>query len=266
MLVTSHGTVAAKATHGLGWFGRFPATPTGAIAARTLSYWGRDPRYAVSLAIIPIVPVVLVLPLLFAGVPADFLALIPVPIAALLLGWTLHNDLSYDNTAIWLHIASGVRGAADRFGRALPTLLVGVPFIVIGAVVSANVYGDRSVLPSLLGVGLGILFTGIGVSSVTSASFPYPVVAPGASPFTSPQTSGSTSPLSQSLSFMVILVLSAPGLYFAVRGLMDGGEWSTLALYIGIGSGLFVLLVGVFLGGWVFERRSSDLFAFSVRN
>jgi ABC-2 type transport system permease protein len=266
MLVTAPGKVAAKATHGLGWFGRFPATPSGAVAARTLSYWGRDPRYGVSLAIIPIVPVVLVLPLLFAGLPGGMLALIPVPIAALLLGWTLHNDVAYDNTAIWLHIASGVRGAADRFGRAIPTLLIGIPFIAIGALVSADVYADRDVLPSLFGVGLGILFTGVGVSSVTSASFPYPVVAPGASPFTSPQTSGSTSPMSQSLTFIVILALSAPTLYFAAMGLIEGGNWPTMALYTGIGGGLFVLLVGVFLGGWIFERRSTDLFAFSVRN
>jgi ABC-2 type transport system permease protein len=266
MLVTSQGTHAAKSTHGLGWFGRFPATPSGAVAARTLSYWSRDPRYAVSLAIIPIVPVVLVLPLLFAGVPAGMLALIPVPIAALLLGWTLHNDVAYDNTAIWLHIASGVRGAADRFGRAIPTLLIGIPFIAIGTLVSAHVYGDRAVLAPLFGVGLGILFTGVGVSSVTSASFPYPVVAPGASPFTSPQTSGSTSPLSQSLSFIVILALSAPTLYFAAMGLIEGGDWPTMALYTGIGGGLVVLLVGVFLGGWIFERRSTELFAFSVRN
>jgi ABC-2 type transport system permease protein len=266
MLVTSQGEVAGKATHGLGWFSRFPATPSGAIAARTLSYWGRDPRYAVSLAIIPIVPVVLVLPLLFAGVPLGWLALIPVPIAALLLGWTLHNDVAYDNTAIWLHIASGVRGAADRFGRAIPTLLIGIPFIAIGAVVSAHVYGEPDVLPSMFGVGFGILFVGVGVSSIASARFPYPVVPPGSSPFTSPQSSGSTSPLSQSLSFIVILVLSSPVLYFATRGLLEGGEWPTMALYTGLGGGLFVLLVGVLLGGWIFERRSTELFAFSVRN
>ncbi|PRY69473.1 ABC-2 type transport system permease protein [Glaciihabitans tibetensis] len=266
MLVTAPGTVAGRPRHGLGWFGRFPGTPAWAVAARTLSYWGRDPRYAVSLAIIPIVPVVLVLPLLFAGVPAGILALIPVPVAALLLGWTLHNDVAYDNTAIWLHITSGIRGAADRFGRAIPTLVVGIPFIAVGALASAHVYGDRSVLPSLFGVGFGILFTGVGVSSIVSARFPYPVAAPGSSAFTSPQTSGSSSPVSQTLSFAAILALCGPALYFAGRGLFEGGDWPSLALSTGIGGGLFVLLVGVFLGGWIFERRSTDLFAFSVRN
>jgi ABC-2 type transport system permease protein len=266
VLVSSPAKARTKTTHGLGWFSRLPATPSGAVAARTLSYWGRDPRYAVSLAIIPIVPVVLVLPLLFAGLPAAPLALIPVPIAALLLGWTLHNDVAYDNTAIWLHIASGVRGVADRFGRAVPTLLIGIPFIAIGALVSTQVYGKPEILPSMFGVGFGILLTGVGVSSVASARFPYPVVAPGSSPFTSPQTSGSTSPMSQSLSFIVILALSSPTLYFAVRGLLDGGQWHTMALYTGIGGGLLVLLIGVFVGGWIFERRSTQLFAFSVRN
>src|SRR6476646_7866736 len=30
---------------GLGWFGRLPGTPTGAVTARALTYWRRDPRY-----------------------------------------------------------------------------------------------------------------------------------------------------------------------------------------------------------------------------
>ena len=37
----------------------FPGTPTGAVAARALTYWIRDPRYAQSLITIPLVPAVL---------------------------------------------------------------------------------------------------------------------------------------------------------------------------------------------------------------
>ena len=46
---------------------------------------------------------------------------------ACFLGWSLHNDVAYDRTAIWLHVASGVRGVADRVGRLVPVLIVGIP-------------------------------------------------------------------------------------------------------------------------------------------
>ncbi|WP_219948548.1 hypothetical protein [Salinibacterium sp. M195] len=41
---------------GLGWFAIFPGTPSGAVAARALTYWIRDPRYTQSLISVPLVP------------------------------------------------------------------------------------------------------------------------------------------------------------------------------------------------------------------
>lgn len=52
---------------GLGLFSRFPATPTGAVAARAATYWLRDPRYSGSIAVVPLIPVVL---LVVGGAPA----------------------------------------------------------------------------------------------------------------------------------------------------------------------------------------------------
>ena len=43
----------------MGLFALLPATPTGAITARSLTYWFRDPRYSGSLVVIPLLPVVL---------------------------------------------------------------------------------------------------------------------------------------------------------------------------------------------------------------
>ena len=41
----------------MGCLDLLPATPTGAVAARALIYWMRDPRYAASLVIVPLFPV-----------------------------------------------------------------------------------------------------------------------------------------------------------------------------------------------------------------
>ncbi len=41
-----------------GWFRPLPSTPTGAIAARSFTYWIRDPRYRAVLGFLPFVPIV----------------------------------------------------------------------------------------------------------------------------------------------------------------------------------------------------------------
>jgi ABC-2 type transport system permease protein len=252
--------------HGLGWFEVFPATATGAIAARTFTYWGRDPRYFVGLVVAPILPLLLVIPLVLAGFPTDVLALIPVPIAALFLGWSVHNDVAQDNTAIWLHVVSDTRGSADRLGRLLPVLLVGVPVVILGSLLSARIYDDGSLFLSMTGVSLGILFTALGLSSVISARFPYPAVQPGDSPFSSPQAAGSGSAVIQSLSLLSTVVLMVPALILATMGLISGGVWPFASFVVGLSVGLIVLVAGVSGGGRVFERRATDLLALSMRN
>ncbi len=76
--------------------------------------------------VVPIAAVVSTVPLLVAGVPFEIAVLLPVPIMALFFGWLPHNDLAYDSTALWMHIASGMRGAPDRIGRLVPVLLIGI--------------------------------------------------------------------------------------------------------------------------------------------
>jgi len=266
MMVTSHREVQAKAYHGLGWFSAFPSTAAGAIAARTLTYWRRDARYHVSLLVIPVVPLLMIVPLLIAGVPAGVVALVPVPVIALFLGWSIHNDVAYDNTALWLHVASDVSGTSDRLGRAIPALFVGVPVVVIGSLITAQVYGDGAILPSVLGVSLCILLSGLGLSSAMSARFPYPVVRPGDSPFSQPQASGNGAALIQGASFLATFVVSLPTLAFAALGLLHGSPWHGWSLVFGAGLGLLVFVFGIRWGGDIFDRRTPELLAFSMRN
>jgi ABC-2 type transport system permease protein len=266
MLVTQQRIAQAKRYHGLGFFRIVRAKPASVIAARSLTYWVRDARYHVSLLIIPLVPLIMIIPLMVAGVPTNVLALLPVPVMALFLGWSIHNDVAYDNTAIWLHVASGVRGRADRLGRTIPPLLVGIPVLIIASFICAPLFGDESILPALIGVGLGILFSGLGLSSIMSARFPYPAVRPGDSPFAQPQASGSAASIIQSLSFVATFLLASPTLYLAFRALVSGGHWAWDALLVGVVLGAILLGLGILWGGYIFNRRSPELLAFSVRN
>jgi ABC-2 type transport system permease protein len=265
MLVTRHRESDPKAYIGLGWFRWLPARPVGAITARTLTYWGRDSRYLVTLAVVPIVPIAMFVPLLVVGVPISWLWLLPMPVMALFLSWSVHNDVAMDHTAVWLHVATHTSGRADRWGRALPILLVGGPLLVAGSFLCAQLHGDEDVLPTILGVSLCILLAGVGLSSIMSAAFPYPVVQPGGSPFQQPQ-SGTSSALVQSFSFLAILVLASPALLLAVTSFLEEGWWNWATLWTGLGIGLLVLAIGIAGGGRIFAARAPELLAFSLRN
>jgi ABC-2 type transport system permease protein len=266
MLVSAPRISRERGYSGLGWFGRTPSTPFGAVAARSITYWIRDARYRTALIAIPAAPLVFAIILAVAGVPLNLLALIPIPVMCLFLSWSVHNDVSYDNSAIWLHVASNTAGWADRLGRTIPALIIGIPLVFVGSPLFSALYGDHGILPSMIGVSFCILFAGLGLSSVISARFPYASVRPGDSPFAQPQAAGTSAGLIQSMAFVLTLVFSAPPVYFATRGMLDGGSWAGLSLLVGIGFGLLVFAGGVAWGGAIFSKRAPELLAFTLRN
>ncbi len=265
MLVTPGREAASKAYQGIGWFDRLPHNPGGAIAARSITYWTRDARYWVSLLMIPVLPVILMLALSVGGVGNGYLALLPVPVMSLFLGWTIHNDVAYDSTAIWLHVTSGTRGLADRLGRLVPALVLGVVVIGLGTGVSMLLYRDWSAMPSLLGVSTCLFLGGLGFGSYTSARFPYPVSKPGDSPFAQPQSSGTAAALVQSVTLFGTLLLAVPAIGFAILGFTENPEWHLASLLAGCGAGLVALIVGVLAGSRTFERRGPELLAAALR-
>jgi ABC-2 type transport system permease protein len=265
MLVTPGREASARSYRGLGWFDRVPHTATGAVAARSLTYWFRDARYWVSFIMVPIVPLLVIVPLGVAGIPLQYTALIPVPLMCLLLGWSLHNDTAFDSTAVWLHTVSGVRGAADRAGRLVPVLIAGVIVIGLGGAVTVFVLDDWRLLPALVGVSAALLLGGLGVSSIISARFPYPAVKPGDSPFQQPQSTGAVTALVQSFTMLGSLLIAAPAVAFAALGLLDDSSWYMASFAAGLGLGVVVLAAGIALGGRVFDRRGPEILAAALR-
>jgi ABC-2 type transport system permease protein len=264
-LVTPGRQAQSHAYRGIGWFDRVPPGQTGAVAARSITYWLRDSRYWVSLVMIPVLPVLLVVPLAAVHVPSGVLALLPVPVMCVFLGWTVHNDVAYDSSAIWLHVASGVSGFADRIGRLVPALLLAVPLIAAGTIVSLSLYGDWSVLPSFVGICTCLLLVGLGCGSYTSARFPYPVPKPGASPFAQPQSSGTAAAAVQSVTFIIAIGLSLPAMGFAALALLVDPQWHLAAFVYGIAVGLIALVAGVWWGARTFARRGPEILAAALR-
>ncbi|MDJ0334540.1 MAG: hypothetical protein ACOH10_04485 [Rhodoglobus sp.] len=267
MLARPDRDVSARRGYRLGWFAALPDNPAGAIAARSLTYWGRDSRYGVSLAVIPVVPLLMIAALMVGGVPGEFIMWVPVPVMCLFLGWMVHNDVAHDNSAFWVHVSANTRGLDDRWGRIVPALLLGVPLIGIGSFVSVLISGDSSGLPGLIGLSACLLLAGLGISSVISAAFPYPAVHPGDGPFAQPQAVGAAGSVVQSLSFLMTIALSAPVVWLMVLSLYQPDEGLQLrAMAAGILTGVVVLIGGLLWGGYIVNKRSPELLAFTLRN
>lgn len=247
---------------GLGWFGLLPSNAFGAIAARSLVYWFRDRRYIVNFVIVPIAGVLTVFPLLVAGVPLYIAALVPVPVMALFFGWLPHNDVAYDSTALWVHVASGVRGVADRLGRLLPITLVAVPVLAIAIPLTLALVESWYLLLPMIGLTASLFLSGLGVSSILSVTSPYAVSRPGDSPFQQPQRSASRSGYAPAVAFLAALVLSAPTIWLFVMTVIEDEGCNAATFWVGIGTAVVVLAAGAVIGGRVFDRGGERLMEF----
>lgn len=239
-----------------------PARPAAVIAQRSITYWRRDSRYRVALLAVPLAPLVMLLALYLVGVPAIFLVLLPIPIVLLLLGWSIHNDVAHDSTAIWLHIASATKGTDDRLGRLAPLLLVGIPILSIGAGISVAIIGDWRILPTVVTLNAAILLIAAAVSSVFSVLLPYPTSRPGDTPFSQPSTFGSGAGLVQTASITVTLLILTPVVVISGWAISEPSFVLTMvSSMVNAVAGVGMLWLGVKLGGYLFEKNGPELVA-----
>ena len=242
-------------THGLGFFGRLPATPTFAIAARSLTYWARDPRYAISVAFVPFVPVVLWFA--FGGGSA---MLAVGPVVAYMLGWSISADVAYDGTSFWMHVAAPIRGRVDRAGRVLAAGLLGVPVVIVMTLLSVALTDRWDAAAPMLGVALGLQTSALGVACVVSVRVVYQVPQVGESPFSSKQGGSTASLVTQTVGGLVLIALVLPEVALGIAAVVTGSALlGVLALVVGVGLGATLLAVGVRLGGDLYDRRAPQL-------
>jgi ABC-2 type transport system permease protein len=251
-----------------GWFRPLPSTPTGAIAARSFTYWIRDPRYRAVIGFLPFVPIVVLGASFIGGFPLAWASLLPLPIMVTLLALaTTHNDVAYDSTAVWTHVAAQTHGSHDRIGRLIPVVVLGAILIAVGTPLTAWGHGDAEVVPAVLGVNVALLLGGVGVSSGLSARFPYAAPRPGDPAFQQPQVQGSTGSGAQALAVLCTLVVAAPATVLAILWLVNPDfPWNWIALLVGVQAGLIALFIGIRAGGGAFDRRSPELLAFTMRH
>ncbi|GIG24442.1 hypothetical protein [Cellulomonas denverensis] len=254
------GTGRVARSVGLGFFDRFPATPTGAVAARSLTYWLRDPRYAAAVAVVPVT----VLLLWFLGSSGPLLG--AGAMVAFIMGWSQSADISYDDTAFWTHVAAPVDGRVDRAGRALAGMIVGGVVVLAIDLLVLGVSGRWADAAPVLGMSLGVLAVGVGASSIYSARVVFPVPKPGDNPFSTPQGSSLAVTLTQSLGMLLLLAVCSPTIALGIAAIVTGHPlFQVLTPVVGLGTGAAALIVGVRVGGRLYDRRAPELLA-SIRS
>lgn len=231
----------------------FPASAAGGIARRTLWYWRRDPRYLASIAGFLIAPIVILVAISRPDGSPTVAAFAPALLAGL-IGITVATDLSYDGTAIWLHISSGISGADDRRGRIMSSSVIFGPLVVVLVVVAMMVTGEWRLLAPVAATTLVLALAGIGVGAWVGALWQWPAPPPGANPFQKGSSGGLPATLSFSVASLATFVVSIPTL-----GLVVGSFWipwlGYLAVAVAVVTGWLVMSIGISKGGAMLDRR-----------
>lgn len=233
----------------------------GAVARRGLRYWTADPRYMSALVGAVVAPVLIVVLAASVADAPDAIALGLGIIVGGTLGWGRHNDVAYDGTAFWLHVAAHVPGWADRLGRAVATLVWALPLTMGLGLVGVWVSGRWELAAAAIGAGVGVLLGGLAVSAVASALLPYPVPAAGANPYAAQMGAVGATLVAQVASSAGTFVLCGP-----VLGLYAASVWwraglAPLTAVVGVVGGAAMLALAVWLGGRVYDVRAPRLLA-----
>ncbi|MEN2740572.1 hypothetical protein ABCS02_22490 [Microbacterium sp. X-17] len=250
--------VARVAAGRLGWFGRLPSGGAGATWARSLTSWLQDPRYLRQLLVVPLFPLVF---LFYSRFDVTFpLFAFSTLVVAFFVGVTPYTEVSYDGTAFATVLATGVRGRDDRLGRMLGAATIGLPAVVLVALVTSGLGGRWAELPAVLGASVGLLLTGYAACAVCSAYLVVPVPASGENAFK--RVPGTT--FGMFLSFfglwLAVAVLAAPEVALAIAGVITGNAlWSWLSLLVGVVLGAVLLAIGILVGGRAFDRNGPQL-------
>lgn len=257
--VENRGAGRALNRGDVGLFAYVDSSPTGAVAARSLTYWFKDPRYAFKLMMLPLIVMGTVALSLMAEISWPMYVL--GPYTAFLMGFVLIGDVSMDYTAFALHVTSGVSGAADRWGRTLASGALGVPLVL--ATGSLPVYAvdgwEPALTTSVLSVGLYLAV--LGMSAFFSVRTVIPMMRPGDSPMKAPPGGTGRAALVQGLGLLAVLALSLPAIVLLLVWAVTGaGLFAVLAASSSLVIGGAALAIGHWAGARVYEERLPELY------
>jgi ABC-2 type transport system permease protein len=150
-----------------------PRTHAGAVAAKELRYYARDPRRRAPLFAALIVPGLFLFSTLRAAQSrpgsSTLLALVALLPAS---GLTL-NHFGLDGAALWSAVAAGNDARAELVGKNLATACLVVPLVAAPAVLTASISGGWHYVPLTIGLAPGMLGVVLAIGNMVSVWAPY---------------------------------------------------------------------------------------------
>lgn len=282
-----HASAAEVAAGDLGLFARFPATPRGAVAARTLHSFLKDNRLQLLTASTAMLYLILTvgMPLFLSSVGSvkthvDFNGINAAEanqiinsgvmqlfgfwmyFCTVFTGYYMCYLVSYDNTAFSLHVLSPLRGIDDRIGRLWGYSILMVPIVVVMVFVASAANGHLELFPIVLMHQLGVFAAAAGMGCVLDTFISPPVAPPGANPFKNPKnTDGFAKQLLLMLSIVLVMLSALPGGISVVVYIFRTQDVLTLVYggLIQLLIGAAVLVGGVAWGGHRYDKVSSKM-------
>ena len=282
-----HASATEVAAGDLGLFARFPATPRGAVAARTLHSFLKDNRLqllTVSTAMLYLILTV-GMPLFLSSVGSvkthvDFNGINAAEanqiinsgvmqlfgfwmyFCTVFTGYYMCYLVSYDNTAFSLHVLSPLRGIDDRLGRLWGYSILMVPIVVVMVFVASAANGHLELFPIVLMHQLGVLAAAAGMGCVMDTFISPPVAPPGANPFKNPKNNeGFAKQLLLMLTIILVMLSALPGGISVVVYIVVTQDLLTLVFggLIQLLIGAALLVGGVAWGGHRYDKVSSKM-------
>jgi len=232
-------------------------SPTATVAARRVRAWYRDSRLVGIALRTGVLPVFFVVQAVLSDTHA--LAGVGIVTLAVFAGLTLMNDLAFDGPAWWLHLAVGLRGWEDRLGRALASLLVFGPVVLLTYAVSLAIGLIGNPVPWLTVVLVAFLAS-LGLAVGVGAYLPGTAPRTGGNPFAATSGGAAQGCLTAIVSFVGPLLLTLP--VVVLTAFTAGAPaWRWVTLVLGTAYGLGLLATGVVVGGRRLDRRGPELLA-----
>lgn len=255
----SHG----RPGRGLGFLSAVPDSVTGAVAARTLIGWVRDPRYSAMWVF------ALVLPALGAGLSILGGTYWPMVIYALtslfLVTTTGALDVSNDGLSHAAHLTVPVRGRPDALGRLAGHALAAMPLIIIATVISFLVLEPLTAV-GFFGVVAAVGGGSLGAARATTARVIVPVSNGGEDAQDSRPGSGVPTLVHYAISGAAAGTAALPPLVLTmVAAAVESWPMAVAAAVAGTATAVVSVLLGILLGARTLDRRPQRTYADIVR-
>lgn len=242
--------------------GFLPRDRRGAVAAKDIRYWTRDPRLRatwISMLAFAIAPVAVIL---VAGVFRRPEAVLLAPVFLWFTSLYALNQFGVDGPATWMNVVAAGDIREDILGKNVALSLLMLPLVALVATVVAAVTGGWVYLPVAIGVAVGVLGAALGLGNVASVRAPMAAPQSATNPWaTAGAGTGSYVMLVQLVALMVLNVLLFPIVVGVIVGLVVGPLVlaAVAALAVPYGWGLWRL--GLLLADEYVRSREPELLA-----